>query len=270
MRSIWSGTLSFGLINIPVRLYSASQSSRVDLDMLHKKDLSPIRYAKICKLEDKEVPYKEIIKGYEFEEGEYVEITDKDFESIALEKSDSIEIQYFTDEGEIDSIYYEKPYFLEPSKGGDKAYALLLKAFKKSKKVAVAQFVFKNRVHIGVIKVHEDILVLNQIRFHSEIRSSKELKIPAKTKISTKELSMATKLIDQLVEKFQPEKFKDTYAEDLDAVIKAKLKGKKTVSKKKKQKKEEIETVDILSKLRESLKQSPAPSTPRKSQRKRA
>lgn len=264
MRSLWSGSLSFGLINIPVRLYSASQSSRADLDMLHKKDLSPIRYARVCQLEEKEIPYKEITKGYEYEEGEYIEITDKDFENIALEKSDTIEIQFFSGEEEIDTIYYEKPYFLEPAKGGAKAYTLLREALKKSKKVAVVQFVFHNRLHLGVLKVHEDILLLNQIRFQSEIRSSKELKIPEKEKVAAKELNMAAKLIEQLVDSFNPEKFKDTYAEDLDAVIKAKLKGKKAVSKKRKKKKEEIETIDIMSKLKESLDQRQRAERPRR------
>lgn len=264
MRSLWSGSLSFGLINIPIKLYSASHSSRVDLDMLHKNDLSPVRYARICKLEDKEVPYEEITKGYEYEEGEYIEITKKDFEEIALEKSDTIEIQQFAYEKEIDSIYYEKPYFLEPGKGGAKAYSLLVQALKKTKKVAIATYIFHNRIHLGVIKFHDGFLLLNQIRYQSDLRPSAELKLPKKENVNTKELTIATKLINQLTEKFHPENFQDTYAEDLDAIIQNKLKHKKTITKKKKKKKEKIETINILSKLKESLKKSKEPRRQRR------
>jgi DNA end-binding protein Ku len=256
MRSIWSGSLSFGLINIPVKLYPASQSNRLDLDMLHKKDLSPIRYARVCKLEEREVPYEEIVKGFEYEEGEYIEITDDDFRRIALERSDSIDIQLFASESEIDSIFYEKPYFLEPAKGGTKAYALLREALRQSKRVAIAQFAFRNRVHLCVVKTYENALLLNQIRFHSEIRSTEDLKIPAREKVNEKELLMATKLIDQLVEAFDPAQFEDTYAEELEAVVQAKLKGKKAISKQPKETKEQIERVDIISKLKASLAQS--------------
>ncbi|GAB4231042.1 MAG: hypothetical protein Tsb0021_09290 [Chlamydiales bacterium] len=253
MRSIWSGTLSFGLVNIPIQLYSGSQSSNVDLTMLHDKDLSPIRYAKICKLEDKEVPHKEIVKGYEYKQGEYVTISDEDFEDIAWEKKDTIDIQFFMNEGSVDTVYFDKPYFLEPGKGGAKAYTLLREALKKSKKVALVQYVLRNRIHYGVLKIFEDALLINQLRFKSEIRSSKELSIPEKSSISKKELEMALQLVEQLVDTFQPEKYEDTYAHDLESVIQAKLKGKKAVSRKKKKKREEIETKDLMEKLKESL-----------------
>lgn len=254
MRPIWSGFLSFGLINIPVRLYSGSIKTPIDLDMLHKKDLSPIRYAKMCKLEEKEVPYNEIIKGYEYEEGKYVEISDQDFKEIAFEKSETINIELFTNEEEINTIYYEKPYFLEPGKGGKKPYLLLKEALKKSGKVAVATFSMRSHIHIGVIKIYEEALILNQIRYKSELGKTKELDLPIKEKVETKEINLAIKLIDQLTEKFKPETFIDSYAKDLQNIINLKLKKtpKKGVSKKEK-KKESYRAVDLFKKLKESL-----------------
>jgi DNA end-binding protein Ku len=256
MRSIWTGSLAFGLINIPIRLYSASYAQRVDLDMLHKKDNSPIRYAIICKLEDKEIPYKEVVKGYQYEEGEYVTITSEDFESIAIEKTNLIDIQQFTDASEIDSVYFDKPYFLEPQKGATKAYTLLREALNKSGKVALAKFTLRNREHLAVVKVHNDALILNQLRYHEEIRDSKELSIPEKTTATAKEIKMAMQLIDQLTEHFKPEKYKDTYVKDLQAVIKAKSKGKLKVTKKQKKVIEKTKTEDILKKLKASLGQT--------------
>lgn len=264
MRSIWSGSLSFGLINIPVKLYSGINRTPVELDMLHKKDMSPIRYARICKLEEKEVPYKEIVKGYEYEEGEYVEISEDDFKEISAEKSETIDIQLFTDEDKIDTVYYDKPYFLEPAKGGKKPYILLKEALKKSGKVAVAKYVMRNHVHIGVIKVFEDALILNQMRYSSELRATKELDLPAKEKVAPKEIDLAIKLIDQLTEPFKPNDYIDNYAEELKELIDWKLKGKKK-TKKKVKKPEPAKATDLLSKLKESLsKRSSGHSRPAK------
>src|SRR5262249_10175282 len=140
MRALWSGSLSFGLINIPVRIYSATEARALDFDMLHKKDLSPIRFARICKAEEKEVPWQEIVKGYEYQEGEYVVLDEEDFKRASVKKTKTIEIIDFVEEIEIDPVYYEKPYYLEPGKGADKAYVLLRESLKKSKKVAIARF----------------------------------------------------------------------------------------------------------------------------------
>lgn len=255
MRIIWSGSLSFGLINIPVRLYSASYSHRVDLDMLHKKDLSPIRYAIVCKLEDKEIPYKDVVKGYEYEKDEYVTITPEDFESFSVKKSDVIDIQLFTDESDVPSIYYEKPYYLEPGKGAGKAYALLREALEKSGKVALVKFVMRNREHLAILKVYQDLLILNQIRYQDEIRSGEGLNIPAKTKSAPKEMKMALQLIDQLTDDFNPKDYKDNYVKDLMDVVQAKTKGKKKVTGKQKEKVEFTKTTDLMKKLKASIDQ---------------
>jgi DNA end-binding protein Ku len=234
-------------------MYSASYSHRVELDMLHKKDMSPIRYAIICKHEDKEIPYKDIVKGYEYEKGEYVTITNEDFEGIRAEKSDNIDVQLFTDESQIDSIYYDKPYYLVPGKGAGKAYGLLREALEKSGKVAITKFVMRNREHIAVLKAHEDGLILNQLRYQDEIRSHKELDFGKPAKSTAKELKMALQLIDSLTEDFEPKKYKDNYVDHLMEIIKSKSKGKKRVSKKIKKKIELTKTTDLLKKLKASL-----------------
>lgn len=222
MRAIWKGSLSFGLVNIPVHLYVASHEKELSFVLLHNKDHSRIRYAKICVKEDKEVPWDEIVKGYEYEKGDYVVLQDEDFEKANLKKTKTIELMNFIDESEIDTFYYVKPYFLEPDKNAVKAYNLLHDALKITQKVGLAKFVLHNREHLAVVKVHENMLVLNELRYQNEIVNPKELTIPAseKTKTQKKELDMAILLIDQLTIPFEPKAYKDTYIEELKQIIK--------------------------------------------------
>lgn len=255
MRSIWSGALSFGLINIPVYLYSATEEHPVSFDLLHKTDLSPIRYARICKKEEKEIPYEDIVKGYEYQKGEYVVLEESDFQQIAAQKSGSIDILHFANEEEVDSIYFDKPYFLEPGKGASKAYALLRDALQQSAKVGIIRFVFRNKEHIGLIKPHFEVLVLNQMRFASEIRSIKGLNLPGEGESSKKEVEMAIKLIDQLTESFDPNVHQDHYLKDLKEMIERKVRGIEPM-KKKKAVKSSSKVHDILSLLKESLEES--------------
>jgi len=225
MRSIWSGAISFGLVNIPVKLGSAIESgSELNFDMLSKKDMGPIRYARIDTKTDKEVPWKDIVKGYEYTKGKYIVVTDEDFAKASPEKSRTIDIVQFVKEEEIDPIFYEKPYYLTPDKGASKSYHLLIKALEETQSVGLAEFMLRNRMHICALKVHNGVLLLNQMRYHEEIREVPE--VEAKEKISPKELQLAVKLIDQLTEKFDPEAFKDTYVAELKKVIKAKAAGK--------------------------------------------
>lgn len=225
MRALWTGSISFGLINIPVKLYSGSTSDdNVDLHMLHAKDQSPIRYAKICAQEGVEVPYEEVVKGFEYDKGHFVVVTDEDFAAAEGEKTSTIDISIFTDEDEIDVRYLDKPYYLEPSKGGEKAYALLREALKQSSKLAVARFVLRNRQHLAAIKPVGAVLVLNQMRFPGELRSPGGLKLPAKGHTKPAELEMAQALIKQLTKPFIAEDFHDTYTEELEDRIEAKVK----------------------------------------------
>jgi DNA end-binding protein Ku len=210
MRSIWTGAISFGLVNIPVKLYSAVQQQELDLDMLAKKDLSPIRYARINKSTGKEVDYKDIVKGFEYEKGQYVVVTDEDIKKASPEKSKSIDILDFVKEEDIDSMFFDKPYYLEPDKGAAKSYALLAKALSKAGKVGIARFMIRNRERIGALKVVDGMIVLNQLRYASEIRKPGELNIPSQEKVTQKEVELALKLIDQLTsDQFNAEEYKD-------------------------------------------------------------
>jgi DNA end-binding protein Ku len=253
MRSIWSGSLSFGLVNIPVKLYVATEDNGLDLTMLHKDDLSPVRFARFCKKEEKEIPYQEITRGFEVESGEYVVISEEDFAKATVKRTKSIEILNFVKEEEIDSVYFEKPYYLEPAKGSEKSYALLAEALKKSKTVGIAKFVLRAREHLALIKPSGNALILNQMRFSDEIRDMKDLEISKNKAVTEKELAMALAFIEQLTEKFTPENYKDTYIAELHKIIDAKRKGK-TV---KIAKDEPIPTKveDLMTLLKKSLEQ---------------
>jgi len=224
MRAIWTGSLGFGLVNIPIKMFSAVQDSTLDLDMLDRKDHSNIKFKRVNEKTGKEVTWENIVRGYYIND-RYVELEKSDFEKVAPEKTKHIEIKHFADEKEIDSMYFEMPYYLQPEKTGVRAYALLRDAFKKTGKVGIALFVMHSREHICIIKTKDDVLVLNRIRFQEEIRSTEELNLP-RVKSKTDELKMAVTLIDQLSGPFNIKKYKDDYSERLLKIIKAKSKGK--------------------------------------------
>jgi DNA end-binding protein Ku len=224
-RSIWSGAISFGLVNIPVKLQSAVQDDNIDFDMLSKEDMAPIRYARIDSKTGEEVAYKDIVKGFQYAKGKYVVVSDEDFEKARPDIARSIDIIQFVKEDEIDPVYYEKPYYVVPAKGAEKSYKLLLKALDETKTVGLAEFMLRNRAHICILKNHEGVLLLNQLRYHEEVRDVPEVKT-ASQRITPKEIQLATKLINQLTETFDPAAFKDTYIAELKKVIKAKAAGK--------------------------------------------
>jgi DNA end-binding protein Ku len=256
MRSIWSGSISFGLVNIPVKLNSAIESENgLNFDMLSKKDMAPIRYARIDTKTGKEVAWKDIVKGYEYTKGKYVIVTDEDFAKASPEKSKTIDIIQFVKEEEIDPIFYEKPYYIMPDKGADKSYHLLLTALEESKTVGLAEFMLRNRVHICAIKPYNGVLLINQMRYKEEIREAPEVEKPKSEKISPKEVQLAIKLIEQLTEKFNPAAFKDTYVSELKKVIKAKAAGKQ-IRIVDEPKKSTAAVKDLMDVLKESLNQS--------------
>ena len=227
MKSIWKGSIAFGLVNIPVRLYSATESQSLASHMLHKKDLSRIRYQRVAESTGKEVPAEEIVKGYEVEKNQYVILADEELREVAPERSIGIEMQEFVNEAEISSLYFEKPYYLEPDKGAGKAFALLREALMKTGKVGIAHFVLRNRDSLCMLKPHGQGLVLNALRFASEIRSIEELSLPSSEKISPSEVSLAMKLIEGMADPFDPAKYKDTYTDEVQKLIEAKAKGQK-------------------------------------------
>lgn len=229
IKSIWTGSIAFGLINIPVKLFSAVQESTIELNMLDKNDFSNIKFKRINENTGKEVVYADIVKGYKVDD-KYVVVEDLDFEAAEPEKTKTIEIMNFVDEKEIDTIYYEQPYYLEPDKGALKAYALLRDALQGTGKVAVGTVVLRNKESLVILKSYKNVIVLNRLRFHEEIRSTAELKLPPLSENNTKEMDMAVKLVGQLTEKFDIAKYKDNYTAKLLRIIKDKAKGKKQVA----------------------------------------
>lgn len=227
MRSIWKGTISFGLVNIPVKLYSATQKSTLDLDMVDSRDHANIHFKRVNEHTGKEVKWEQIAKAYEIN-GQYVILDPEDFEAAAPEKNKIIELTNFVDAAEIDSIYFENAYYVEPEKSGSRAYALMREALTKSGKVGIAQFVLRTAETLCVLKPMNEVLVLIKIRFAEEIRSAEDLDLPAKTQIKPAELKMAVELIKQYTGPFDISSFKDEYSAELLKIIKAKAKGKKT------------------------------------------
>lgn len=253
MRSIWSGSISFGLVNIPIRMYSASHPREgLDLDMLHKEDHSPIRYARICRKDGEEVPWDDIVKGYEYRDGDYVELTKKDFEQADVKKTKTIDIHQFVDTPEIDVRYFEKPYYLEPDKGADRAYALLREALEKSGKLAVATYVFHEREHLAALLPVGNAIVMNQLRFQTDLREPADLKFPSSKDLKKSELDMALNLIKEQTKPFIAEDFHDTYTEELQEIIAEKVKGH--TPKKHGKAPQKTESKDLMSALKASLK----------------
>ena len=252
MRSIWNGAIGFGLVNIPIKLYSASESSSLDFDMLDKRDLSNIKFKRVNEKSGKEVEWENIVKGYKLED-RYIILEDEDFEAASPEKNKMFSIEQFVKEEEIDSVYFETPYFLEPQKHGENAYALLFEALKKTKMVGVGTFVLRNKEIMGIIKPYQDLLIINRIRFPEELREYDELKVP-RTKTKPGELKLAISLIEQNSEPFNTEQFKDQYNADLLKIIKKKAKGKPL--KVSKNKDVDVKTVDLMEKLKASLQKN--------------
>jgi DNA end-binding protein Ku len=226
MKAIWTGAIGFGLVNIPVKIFAAVEESNLDLDMLDKKDNARIKFKRVNENTGKEVAWENIVKGFDYE-GKYVLLTEEDFEKASPEKSKIIEISEFVNESEIESFFFEMPYFLEPQKSGEKAYVLLREALKKSGKVGLGSFVLRSKESLCVLKPVDTVIVLNKIRFAQEIRNVNELNIPQSPAIKKDELKMAMALINQLTRRFNIAKYKDTYSEELMKLIKAKARGKK-------------------------------------------
>jgi DNA end-binding protein Ku len=251
MRSIWKGSIGFGLVNIPIKLYSAVQSSSLDLDMLDSRDHARIRYLRVNEHTHKEVPYDKIVKGYKMDD-DYVILDDHDFEDAAPEKSKVIEIESFVNLSEVNPMFYETSYYTEPDTKKNKAYALLLEALKKTGKAGLARFVLRNNESLCIVHPLNHVLVVTNIRFAQEIRSPDDLSIPEDVEVSKKELDVGMALIKQYEETFDVSKFKDEYHSELLKIIEAKAKGKRPTIKKLKPHKTKSD--DLYDQLMESLK----------------
>ncbi len=256
MASIWKGSLSFGLVNIPVELKSAVRAEHISFRLLYKKDLSPVKYERFSSKGEGPLPWNEIVKGYEYEKGEYVILSDEDFKAAALGKSSSIEILDFVEQEEIDPRYFETPYYLVPAKGGDKPYALLREAIRNTNVVGIGKIVMRNSQHLVGIKAAGDALVLEIMRFANELVDADEFKFPKATEVRPQELTMAEQLVHNLASDFDPEKYTDEYRANLMKVIRAKMSGKKvksTASARESARDDKV--VDLMARLKESLKE---------------
>lgn len=236
-------------------MYSgANPREGIDLDMLHKADRAPIRYARICRKDGKEIAWDDIVKGYEYQEGDYIVLSQKELEELDAKKTQTIDILQFIDEDDVDIRYFEKPYYLEVGNGGDKAYALLRAALEKSSKLALARFVMHEHAHIAVIKPVGRALVLNQMRYPTDLRQPGELHFPTDKDLTQKEIDMALKLVSQETRPFVPEDLRDTYTEELEELIKQKAKGKKP-RKTTEQQPTHTSAKDLMQALKASLKE---------------
>jgi DNA end-binding protein Ku len=258
-RAIWKGNISFGLVNIPIALYSATRREELKFRLLRKSDLSPVNYKRVAEKDGKEVPWEQIVKGYEYEKGKYVVLRNEDFERVDLEATQTVDIQDFVDQEEIDPMFFYKPYYLEPQKGGDKAYVLLRDALKDSGKVGIAKVVIKTRQYLAGVKPEDSALVLELMHFADELADPAKLHVPKKTEVGKREMNMAKSLVDSMSSKWNPEKYKDDYREALMEVIEEKVEsGGKEIEEKPKKAPKPTKIIDLVSVLQKSLDQTGA------------
>jgi DNA end-binding protein Ku len=251
-RGIWTGALSFGLVNIPVEVHTAVRDTRPHFRLLHAKDRSPINYERVCQKDGQTVAWDDLVKGYEYEKGRYVVLTKEDFATAALEKTRRIDILDFVKAEEIDDRFFDKPYYLTPGKGGDMAYGLLREAIRESGRIGIAKFIMRDVQHLAAVEVVDEALVLSTLRFADELVEADTLKLPHRSPARKKELEMATSLVESLAADWNPEKYTDDYRDNLMRVIKAKMKGKKAdlVSE---EPPRDAKVVDLMERLRQSL-----------------
>lgn len=253
MASIWKGSLSFGLVSIPVEVRTAIQGDHISFRMLHEEDLAPIKYERVSSTTGDPVPWGEIVKGYEYAKGKYVTITDEDFKTAAVESSKTLEIVDFVKEEEIDPRYFETPYFLAPSKGGEKAYALLREAIRSTGTVGIGKIIMRQKQHLAGIKVVGNALILEIMRFANELIDTETLNLPDSSLVRPQELRMAEQLVTSLAEPFDPTKYSDEYRVNLMRIIHGKMKGKKVSLKPEPGAERDAQVIDLMTRLRESL-----------------
>jgi DNA end-binding protein Ku len=250
---MWKGSLAFGLVNIPIELYSATRDHRPKFRLLHAKDEEPVRYERVCQKEGKPVAWEDLVKGYEYAKGQFVVLTKDDFNTAALEKTKTIDILDFVDPKEIDERYFETPYYLQPGKGADRAYVLLREAIRTSEKIGIAKIILRDAQHLAAVEAIGDALVLTMMRFADELADLGEFNFPKKAELRAGELKMAQQLIENLVSEWQPDKYTDEYKENLLRVINAKVKGRKPKLIEGDTTPQQAEVVDLMARLRASL-----------------
>ncbi|SRR6185503_18573699 len=254
-RALWKGAISFGLVNVPVELHSArKRTAELDLTMLDKRDLAPVGYQRVNKESGEEVPWKEVVKGYEYKDGAYVVLSPEDFRRANPEATRTVDIHAFVDLGSIAPQHFEHPYYLLPEKRGEKAYALLRETLQKSGKAGIATVVIRTKQYLAALIAQDELMVLNTLRYADELKEPSELKVP-KAKVTGKELDMALRLVKDMEDDWQPEKFHDTYREDILKRVKEKVKAGETeeITGPEKEKREGAEVIDLMDALKKSL-----------------
>lgn len=260
-RALWKGAISFGLVHVPVELYSAAKQNNLDLDLLDKRTMDPIGYQRINKKTGKEVAWDQIVKAYEYKDGRYVVLGDEDFKRANPVATQTVEILAFVEPSEIPIVYYDTPYYLVPGKRGEKVYALLRETMKRAQRVAIASVVISTRQHLAAVVPRGRILILNTLRYADEIRPIDEFDLPAESpkaaQLNAKEIEMAMQLLKNMGEKWKPEQYHDTYREDILARVKEKVKAGETEvvaePEKEEQPRRTAEVIDLMALLKGSL-----------------
>jgi DNA end-binding protein Ku len=251
-RALWKGSIAFGLVNIPVELYTAVRDSRPRFRMLHAQDKSPVRFERVCAREGKPVAWEELVKGYEYEKGRFVVLTKEDFRTAALEKTRTVDIRSFVKPEEIDDRFFESAYYLVPAKGGERAYALLREAIRQTRRVGIATIVLRDAQHLAALEVVDQAMVLTLMRYAEELVEVGEYHFPPAKDLRKPELQMAVTLVENLADKWDPSQYTDEYRENLMKIIKAKLKGKQAHLVEHVEPRN-AEVVDLMERLRQSL-----------------
>ncbi len=274
MAAIWKGAISFGLVTIPIALYPATRREELKFRLLRGSDLSPVNYKRVAEADGKEVPWDEIVKGYEYEKGKYVVLKEADFARVDIEATQTVDILNFVAVEDVDPLLFHKPYYMQSEKGGDKAYVLLRDVLTESGKIAIAKVVIKSRQHLAAIKPQKGGLMLELMHFPDELIDASEFKGPADRGNSSAEVSMAKKLVESMTAKWEPEKYKDDYREAVEKMIQEKVEhgGEELPAPRKKHKPSNV--VDLVSVLQQSIKETqggkPAPKTRHKVHHKKA
>ena len=265
-RALWKGSISFGLVNIPIELHTAVRNHRPRFRMLHAKDRSPVRFQRVCIKDGHPVAWEDLVKGYEYAKGRFVVLTKEDFQAAALEKTRTVDIIDFVKSDEIDDRYFETPYYLVPGKGGERAYALLREAIREAGRIGIATFILREAQHLAAVEVIGEALVLSVMRFADELVDTANFSFPAASNIRKPELDMAKALVNSLASEWDAEKYSDKYRENLLRIIQGKVKGK-DVELEPTTEAPRADVVDLMERLRRSLEQS---GRKRQTSRKRA
>ncbi|HEV3010330.1 MAG TPA: Ku protein [Burkholderiales bacterium] len=273
-RALWKGAISFGLVNVPVELHSAKKrTAELDMTMLDKRDLAPVGFKRVNKSTGKEVPWSDVVKGYEYKDDQYVVMSPEDFRRANPEAAKTVEILAFVELESIEPQYFDTPYYLVPEKRGEKAYALLRETLEKAGKAGIASVVIRTKQYLAALIAQDEVLVLDTLRYADELKDPAELKIP-KAKVTAKELDMALRLVEDMADEWQPTKFKDTYREDLLKRVKEKVKAGETEeiteAEKEPRAAKGADVIDLMSLLKKSVEKKPAKPAKRAAKKRRA